>query len=103
MASKYDVYIPTIKMLYKQNATDKEISKCIGIDSRRISEIRKRIGLKAIRKSEIPLRPNEIEEQLLIGGLVGDMCIFKRSEEHTSELQSRFDLVCRLLLEKKNK
>src|SRR5699024_11426295 len=26
-----------------------------------------------------------------------------RSEEHTSELQSRFDLVCRLLLEKKNR
>src|SRR5699024_12187667 len=30
--------------------------------------------------------------------VVGDV----RSEEHTSELQSRFDLVCRLLLEKKN-
>src|SRR5699024_11866937 len=30
---------------------------------------------------------------LLVGG--------ERSEEHTSELQSRFDLVCRLLLEKK--
>src|SRR5699024_12040622 len=29
--------------------------------------------------------------------------IRERSEEHTSELQSRFDLVCRLLLEKKNK
>src|SRR5699024_12884786 len=28
---------------------------------------------------------------------------FMRSEEHTSELQSRFDLVCRLLLEKKKK
>src|SRR5699024_3096647 len=27
---------------------------------------------------------------------------YYRSEEHTSELQSRFDLVCRLLLEKKN-
>src|SRR5699024_12709081 len=27
---------------------------------------------------------------------------WNRSEEHTSELQSRFDLVCRLLLEKKN-
>src|SRR5437868_13640273 len=27
----------------------------------------------------------------------------RRSEEHTSELQSRFDLVCRLLLEKKNR
>src|SRR5207249_8078928 len=29
-------------------------------------------------------------------------CDNERSEEHTSELQSRFDLVCRLLLEKKN-
>src|SRR5438874_6127195 len=28
---------------------------------------------------------------------------FQRSEEHTSELQSRRDLVCRLLLEKKKK
>src|SRR5207249_10332178 len=27
--------------------------------------------------------------------------VYRRSEEHTSELQSRFDLVCRLLLEKK--
>src|SRR5438105_5616930 len=29
--------------------------------------------------------------------------VYLRSEEHTSELQSRVDLVCRLLLEKKNK
>src|SRR2546428_5654988 len=28
---------------------------------------------------------------------------FGRSEEHTSELQSRSDIVCRLLLEKKKK
>src|SRR5437868_9972153 len=34
-------------------------------------------------------------------GLGGD-AVPLRSEEHTSELQSRFDLVCRLLLEKKN-
>src|SRR5690606_30348391 len=32
--------------------------------------------------------------------IVGD---FDRSEEHTSELQSRENLVCRLLLEKKKK
>src|SRR5438067_5421719 len=32
-----------------------------------------------------------------------DPFTFARSEEHTSELQSRFDLVCRLLLEKKKK
>src|SRR6266496_6699001 len=29
--------------------------------------------------------------------------VHRRSEEHTSELQSRRDLVCRLLLEKKKK
>src|SRR5437868_7752292 len=33
----------------------------------------------------------------------GDSILKERSEEHTSELQSRFDLVCRLLLEKKKK
>src|SRR5699024_12799503 len=39
-------------------------------------------------------------EEPRIGGLVPGP---DRSEEHTSELQSRFDLVCRLLLEKKKK
>src|SRR5690554_7374477 len=36
----------------------------------------------------------------IFGKLFGD---FQRSEEHTSELQSRPHLVCRLLLEKKKK
>src|SRR5947209_13269304 len=34
---------------------------------------------------------------------LGAAAIHRRSEEHTSELQSRQYLVCRLLLEKKNK
>src|SRR5260370_9972540 len=34
------------------------------------------------------------------GGLCG-FTVFLRSEEHTSELQSHLNLVCRLLLEKK--
>src|SRR5207302_4363567 len=38
----------------------------------------------------------------LVGGFGGDRCGI-RSEEHTSELQSRENLVCRLLLEKKKK
>src|SRR2546422_3151358 len=33
----------------------------------------------------------------------GGQCVQLRSEEHTSELQSRLHLVCRLLLEKKKK
>src|SRR3712207_8935279 len=36
-----------------------------------------------------------------VGGTVGGHALFTRSEEHTSELQSRQYLVCRLLLEKK--
>src|SRR5699024_12483815 len=34
---------------------------------------------------------------------LGAQSATSRSEEHTSELQSRFDLVCRLLLEKKKR
>src|SRR5207249_8238832 len=34
-------------------------------------------------------------------GECAEISAHSRSEEHTSELQSRFDLVCRLLLEKK--
>src|SRR6266516_2931010 len=46
-------------------------------------------------------------EALLVGGAVLDLrhlvrrAELARSEEHTSELQSPYDLVCRLLLEKK--
>src|SRR5689334_23746571 len=38
-----------------------------------------------------------------LGAFRGDHHPRVRSEEHTSELQSQFHLVCRLLLEKKNK
>src|SRR2546429_4324957 len=34
---------------------------------------------------------------------LGGICKIARSEEHTSELQSRLHLVCRLLLEKKKR
>src|SRR5436309_4622513 len=36
-------------------------------------------------------------------GELRDHAVMRRSEEHTSELQSRENLVCRLLLEKKKK
>src|SRR2546429_7700979 len=41
-----------------------------------------------------------VEQPLEIGALRAQRC-GNRSEEHTSELQSRLHLVCRLLLEKK--
>src|SRR5256886_5437162 len=53
----------------------------------------------------IPVDPSLVHAQQL-GGLVrrqhvGRVTTAKRSEEHTSELQSQSNLVCRLLLEKK--
>src|SRR5687768_16286258 len=58
-------------------------------------------GLDRIR--EILDMRTELDEdatRAAIGRLTGDVA-FDRSEEHTSELQSRLHLVCRLLLEKK--
>src|SRR5207247_10200201 len=46
-------------------------------------------------------RMNERRAEYEIATL--DLFRTQRSEEHTSELQSRVDLVCRLLLEKKKK
>src|SRR3712207_7957510 len=42
------------------------------------------------------------EDQMRPRGELRDAVVVERSEEHTSELQSRQYLVCRLLLEKKN-
>src|SRR5699024_12270209 len=77
------------------------------------------IGFEAQMLTEIGDDPRQAEDQLpgarsiVLGHLAVDPGAEAqgvrarlgggRSEEHTSELQSRFDLVCRLLLEKKNK
>src|SRR5690606_39314625 len=45
-------------------------------------------------KQELQILKGELQERILFSS---------RSEEHTSELQSRENIVCRLLLEKKNK
>src|SRR5690625_6722522 len=41
--------------------------------------------------------------EMILGSHMLEICPTIRSEEHTSELQSRGHLVCRLLLEKKKK
>src|SRR5256885_10226570 len=56
------------------------------------------IGIKAI--AEPPLK---IAAYRSASAAVVLFLLFRRSEEHTSELQSPCNLVCRLLLEKKNK
>src|SRR5205809_2805636 len=49
------------------------------------------------------LEPPETQRVCRIGADLGGKAMEFRSEEHTSELQSRLHLVCRLLLEKKKK
>src|SRR3712207_8025596 len=70
--------------------------------TRRSSDLRYDRNPNSIRSQsyeyELPARPRKAASARCVrGGAVGI-----RSEEHTSELQSRQYLVCRLLLEKKN-
>src|SRR5687768_18003341 len=69
-------------------------------DQRRLRPVHPR------RVQEGPVRAVQGQSQLLegqAGPRRGDHPEVQRSEEHTSELQSRLHLVCRLLLEKKKK
>src|SRR5207249_10993364 len=53
--------------------------------------------IRAAMRKHAPARPRTLKD-----APPERVVLSFRSEEHTSELQSRFDLVCRLLLEKKN-
>src|SRR2546421_4894533 len=59
------------------------------------------IGALAVNYAKTSLSNRFPSGWLYLEGLLFVVVI--RSEEHTSELQSRSDLVCRLLLEKKKK
>src|SRR5260370_14901204 len=68
-------------------------------------------------RSHLETHPDSAEGHFLLGRILfqeiqsaarletkfADLQVLGRSEEHTSELQSHLNLVCRLLLEKKKK
>src|SRR5438477_7251884 len=58
------------------------------------------LGEQAVAAAELRILPRERAHE---GGPFFRAQILERSEEHTSELQSHVNLVCRLLLEKKKK
>src|SRR5689334_18589358 len=68
----------------------------IGKKGSDIEKLKKELG--KMTSSEVSLNIVEIRKPEVDAKLVA-----QRSEEHTSELQSQFHLVCRLLLEKKKK
>src|SRR5437588_4245127 len=75
------------------------------------SSIRRRVGVR-LSRGRVDLNINfertgatvyEVNRPLIAGYIGAMQEIQERSEEHTAELQSHSDLVCRLLLEKKKK
>src|SRR2546422_1783533 len=78
-------------------------SDCTPIDSisRRIN--RKYLGGSARLRMTRPVRRPSPPYQTTVRLRESSNPVTPRSEEHTSELQSRLHLVCRLLLEKKKK
>src|SRR3712207_7517359 len=71
-----------------------------------VSRIDCSMDLVRIIPIEAPLSGLSLDRQPQLEGIVkgnAATCLARRSEEHTSELQSRQYLVCRLLLEKKIK
>src|SRR5690606_40276773 len=83
-----------LKTLPSELCTDAEFIRRVSLDL---------VGLpptpEEVRSFLADERDTNVKRAELVDRLVGS----GRSEEHTSELQSRENLVCRLLLEKKNK
>src|SRR5207249_6315324 len=81
----------------------------LGRRARLVSQRRRRTGLSEREVEVVQLAAaggtnRDIAERLSLSQhTIARHLANARSEEHTSELQSRFDLVCRLLLEKKKK
>src|SRR5699024_11816916 len=78
---------------------DQHIHGLAGVDfaTSRTSDIRAALELLRTRRTTQVTASIPTVQQPDIPAILDRL----RSEEHTSELQSRFDLVCRLLLEKK--
>src|SRR5437868_13306993 len=87
-AAEIDAFIDSRALEYPTKIEEEFVQRALGlgVESGMVLDVGTRVGL-------IPLKILWQNENFYAIGM--------RSEEHTSELQSRFDLVCRLLLEKK--
>src|SRR5258708_664032 len=90
---------------YREQAsiTQAEAAKVLGLDATAITKIEH--GDRSVSAMELVALAKAY--QISVNTLLGDFMDYeekpRRSEEHTSELQSPDHLVCRLLLEKKKK
>ena len=97
--NKIETLLPTIQFSYKNGSFTSSLMGDYNLDNIltaiAIGEHLK-VDLQDIRDGIAEYQPDNNRSQLIQKGT-------NRSEEHTSELQSRSDLVCRFLLEKKKK
>src|SRR5205807_9916138 len=78
----------------------KPVDELVSVASSRLARVSFPEPLSVVK----PLKSSVYEPSEYVEGLPNDILRrLVRSEEHTSELQSPCNLVCRLLLEKKNK
>src|SRR5690606_41138519 len=89
---------PKCGEIFVKNAVREMCEKCFREEEKLFQKVYTFLKKRENRAATIEtvVKANNVEAELLYKWI-------KRSEEHTSELQSRENLVCRLLLEKKKK
>src|SRR5690606_41723137 len=90
------IRLPPTSTLFPYTTLFRSLRRVLVQDHQHLAAQPLRLGVAA----EQPLAVG-IEHGQAVGKARGDFLVQERSEEHTSELQSRENLVCRLLLEKK--
>src|SRR5438067_8963439 len=91
---------PPRSTLFPYTTLFRSLSSVNGIGRKTAERLALELGEKVEEFTETPsTQPTPVGSEAALKALER----LGRSEEHTSELQSRFDLVCRLLLEKKKR
>src|SRR5687768_18248349 len=94
-----EIYTLSLTTLFRSRAPEHQRAEVVQLGQSegvgREQELAVRHDLQRLRQDPRRLMPQSVRGQAEVAE--------HRSEEHTSELQSRLHLVCRLLLEKKNK
>ena len=76
---KYDTYFERVEKLHAEGKTNAEISREIGIDSRRVSDLIKNNGLLA-NKRRFNENPTQLQKEVFISAAIGDGAIYKSNK-----------------------
>src|SRR5690625_7097612 len=96
------IYSENINRLQAESGKEIDLIETIEIYFKNNQSIQQTAKELFIHRHTLRYRLDQVEQRTGLN-LKSTDDLLKRSEEHTSELQSRGHLVCRLLLEKKKK